>query len=97
MAKTREPIFSVIPTSIQMTEAFNFYAMDYSWKDSRKFQVEFLKKRNMDVLANKVNKIEDNDLSWAAGWLCRMIDNGSKISASDLTYLGTYLECIEKM
>ena len=97
MSKSDEPVFSVIPTGIQMTEAFNYYAMHYSWRDSRNFQVVFLKKKNMMSLAAYISKAEDVDLSWVAGWICRMIDNGSKVTSDDLTYLGVYLERIENL
>ena len=90
----KEPVFTTIPTSIQMTEAYNFYMQDYSWKDSRTFQVAFLKKRNMTELVNKINKTDDIDLSKVAGWICRMLDNGSKVPSLDIDYLENYLERI---
>jgi hypothetical protein len=88
----REPVFAHIPTSTQMTQAFNHYAENYSWKDSRKFQTNFLIKRNLLELANYISHIEETEISWVSGWICRMIDNNSKINPDCIKYLERYLE-----
>ena len=96
MNMSKEPVYTTVPTGLQMTEAYNFYMTDYSWKDSRSFQVAFLKKHNMVDLANKISKIDEINLSLVAGWICRMLNNGSKVMSYDIDYLNQYFERIEK-
>jgi hypothetical protein len=90
-----EPHFKTTPSKMDIILAFNWYAENYSWKQSRIWQVEFLRKASMFKLADYISNAEDSDISWVAGWICRMISNGSKLTIIEFNYLQKYLEKIE--
>lgn len=91
MRKINEPIFTEIPSSIQMTEAFNFYAENFTWKNSKDFLLAYLQNRNLMVEYKYAKNIIDAELVWVSGFICRMIDNGSKIDESSQIYLDKIL------
>ncbi len=87
-----EPFFTDIPSSIQMTEAFNWYGENKSWADSKKYIQKYLSEHNKDELEQKVKKMSEHQISWVCGWICRLISQGSKVDASSNKYLNEWLE-----
>ena len=96
MKKLEEPFFKEIPTSLQMTQAYNWYAENFTWKDSQKFIVEYLINKNEKIVSAYIKKLPESEISWACGWISRMLTNGSVVRQENRKYLSNFLERMYK-
>jgi len=90
-----EPFFEAEPSRMDMTEAYNWYASNKSWTDSKKYIIEYLNKNNLSDKAEIIKKSPEYEISWVCGWIARMMTKGSKVNSSSKTYLQNYIEGIK--
>ena len=86
-----EPFFTEIPPSIEMVIAYNWYGENKSWADSKKYILTHLDKEGNTEAYEKVKKLPESGISWVCGWICRLIDQGSKVDPNSLVYLNKWI------
>jgi len=87
-----EPLFTEIPSSIQMTEAYNWYGTWKTWADSQKYIIDWLTAEKRTVEAANVKAMAQHEISWVSGWICRLQSKGSKVHASSIAYRDKWLK-----
>ena len=87
-----EPFFTEMPSSIQMTETYNWYGSWKSWADSQKYIVEWLTAEKRLKEAADVKAMAQHDISWVSGWVCRLQSKGSKVNDQSIAYRDQWLK-----
>lgn len=96
MPRPSEPKFDNVPSDSDMTGAFNFYGSEYSWADSKKFIIEYLRVKKLDKKADILKKYPEYEISWVCGWIARLITNGSIVTPNAQKYLDDFINTLKE-
>lgn len=77
-----EPIIEGEATENQLTDAFNYYNYSYDVKHAKKWLLDYLKKnKRSQTLISDIRSAPDWRTVTTAGWMARMMMNGTTFSA----------------
>lgn len=91
-----EPFFEKEPTALEIMQAFNWFAENKSWADSKKYIIEYLINNDMKDKADIIKKQPEYEISWVSGWICRLLSKKSKISNNDRIVLDQFIANIKE-
>ena len=87
----QEPFFTETPSSMQMTEAYNWYAEHKTWGDSQRYIFQWLTANKKYEEIAKFKLLSQHEISWVCGWICRLQSRGSKIDEQSIVYRDVWL------
>ena len=74
-------------TDLQLTKAYTWYSYMCSASDARDYIVEYMENIGKKNVAKLVKSIPDSRVPITAGWLCRIMSRGGKISDRSKEFL----------
>lgn len=92
-----EPILKYNYTNSEYTKALNWYNSMCDVSDAKEYIKNYLKKSGRILDVKKFNRVPDNSIPLTAGWIARIIENGTDVADKSKKFLEEKIEnCLQK-
>jgi hypothetical protein len=93
-----EPVYSStkILDEAELGKIYNWYAYMCTVSDARQYIIDFMNKIGKKQVAASIEKIHDNKIPLTAGWICRILHRGGKLTDRSKEFMLSRVKaCVE--
>lgn len=93
-----EPVYSStkILDEADLGKVYNWYAYMCTVNDARQYIIDFMEKLGKKQVAASVAKVPDNKIPLTAGWICRILHRGGKLTDRSKEFMLSRVKaCVE--